>query len=69
MADRSALTSKTIVSGNMGSMHFRTQGESEGGTETVPDVFPVISEDSHGKPPGELGVDVESAIDFHHEKV
>jgi hypothetical protein len=69
VADQSALTSKTIVSGNMGSMHFRTQGESGRGTKTVPDVFPVISDDSHGKPPGELGVEVESTINFHHEKV
>jgi hypothetical protein len=67
VADQSALTSKTIVSGNMGSLHFRTQGGSEGGTETIPDVYP--SESLQGKPPGEFHSGVESAIEFHQEKV
>ena len=39
VANQSALTSKTIVSGNTGSMHFISRGESTGGNiETVPDV-------------------------------
>jgi len=39
VANQSALTSKTIVSGHIGSMRFKSQGESTGGNiETIPDV-------------------------------
>lgn len=39
VANQSALTSKTIVSENVGSMQFRTQGESTtDNTESIPDV-------------------------------
>jgi len=39
VANQSALTSKTIVSGNIGSIRFVSQGESTGGNiETIPDI-------------------------------
>lgn len=70
VADQSALTSKAVASGNVGSMHFRTQGESTtGNIETIPGVSPVDSEDAFGKARGEFGVGVQTPIDFHSDKV
>lgn len=49
VADRRALTSETIVSVNIGSMHFRSQGKStEVGNETLPDEHPVSAVGAHG---------------------
>jgi hypothetical protein len=69
VANQSALTSKAVASGNIGSMHFKSRGESTtGGIETIPDVYPTDSE-SDGKTPTDLRVGVETAIDFHCDKV
>lgn len=40
VANKSALTSKSIVSGNISSLHFDAQGESTTGDETVTDMPP-----------------------------
>ena len=60
VANRTAITSKAIVSGNIGSMRFESQGnESTDGGVTVPDGDPVGSVKADGENTGELGVVIE----------
>jgi hypothetical protein len=59
VADRRALTSETIVSGNLGSIHFRSQGKSTVDDETPPDEHPVSSTDAHRETSQELGAGAE----------
>ena len=58
VADRRALTSETIVSGNIGSIHFRSDERETESSETLPDQSPVGSVDASGETPG-----VEATID------
>jgi hypothetical protein len=69
VANRSALTSSTIVSGNVGSIHFRSHGKSTGENVTLPDDHSVSSVNAYEGAPGALGVGVERAIDLPHDKV
>ena len=68
VANRSALTSETIVTGNIGSFHARTR-ELTGGSDIPSRVYPVGLADEHEKVSGELGVGVgmETTIDFHRD--
>lgn len=50
VANQSALTNKTIVSGDIGSIHFR-QGKSNGGSGTLPGGQPTSSVDTDGESP------------------
>lgn len=64
VADRRALTSETIVTGNIGSIHFRSQGKSTVGNETLPDDHPASSTDTREETSRELGTGPgESAIE------
>ena len=63
VADRRVLTSEIIVSGNIGSIHFRSEGKSTVGNGSFPDGGPVGSTDVHGETPQELGPGTEIAIE------
>jgi hypothetical protein len=69
VANRKAFTSETIVTGRTSSMNFRNQGESTGGSGTLPGGYPKFSADKHRMNSGELGIGVETTIDFHQDKV
>jgi hypothetical protein len=56
VANRRAVTSETIVSGNIGSLQFRSHGSAMGGSETLPEESPVSSTDAGGETPSRLGV-------------
>ena len=57
VADRRALTSETIASGSVGSIHRMSNGgATEGDSETLPDDSHVSSVDADGETPGGLGV-------------
>lgn len=67
IADRSAITSDNSTSGSSGSNQFMSQGESTSSNEIPPDESPAGSVDAPGKTPGELGVEVEIAVDVHRD--
>jgi len=69
VANRSALTSNTIVSGNMASIQFRSEGKSTNGNVALPDEHSVGSMDAYEGALGELGVGIEKATDLPHDKV
>lgn len=57
VANRRALTSEAIATGNMSSIHFGNRGvESASGDGTLPGGHPASSTDVYGKTPGEPGV-------------
>ena len=59
VANRTALTSKSITPGNIGSIHFRSGGVSTGG-ETLPDGHPVSRMETNGEDSGEFGGGLET---------
>lgn len=62
VANQTALTREAIVSGNIGSIHFKSQGIStDGGNVTIADEDPKSSVDTGRENPGELGVGAEIA--------
>lgn len=63
VANRRALTSEAVVSGNIDSIHFRSQGKSTSGDETLSDGHPMSSVDHDGETSGELGIGVETGIE------
>ena len=63
VANRTALTSDTVVSGNVGSIHFRSHGKSTDEGGTLPDGNTVASTDAREDTPGELGDAIEATID------
>ena len=63
VADRRALTSETIVSGNLGSIHFRSQGKSTVGNGPLRDEHPVSSADTHRGISQDLDPGAETAIE------
>ena len=64
MANRTALTSEAVASGNIGSIRFMSQGESMGGDRTLSDGSPIHSaSDEHGEDPGERNTGTENAIE------
>lgn len=65
VANRSALTNNSIVSGNLnlGSIRFGGQGKSTGANRTLSDGFPVSSMEMNAETSGELGVRVETIVD------
>lgn len=52
VSNRSALTSDTIISGNVGSMQFEGEGESTSGNGTLPDEY--STEGDGGTPVAEV---------------
>ena len=68
VANRSALTSNSVVSGKPSSIHFMSRETwTDGGT--VPGRHPASWIDAHGKSSGELGVVVERTIDLRRDTV
>jgi hypothetical protein len=64
VANKRALTSETVVSGNIGSMHFKSQERSAmTGSETVSGGVPVSSLDASGETTVEYSDRDETAID------
>jgi hypothetical protein len=64
VANRSALTRETIVSGNIGSIHFKSEEKSADGDWTLPDGNHAMdSTETNGGTPDELGAGGENAID------
>ena len=70
VANRSALTSETIVTGHLGTFHARTR-ELTGGSDIPSRAHPVDLTEKHEKLPGELGVGVgiETTIDFYRDSM
>lgn len=70
VADQSALTSNTIVSGNNRPFAFRSPGKSTGGSGTLPGGYPMSSVDMYGKTSGDQpGLVFERTIDLRRDKV
>jgi len=69
VANRSALTSDTIVTGNISSFHVGSRRESTGGDRALTDVYPMSSTDNHGKIASELGIAGETKIGLHRDGV
>ena len=63
VANRTALTSDTVVSGNLGSIRFRSQGKSTESDGTVLDGVPLGSMEMNGEVLGEGSVGVGGAIE------
>ena len=59
VADQTAVTSNALTSGNVGSIHFKSRGESTVGNGILGDGDPMSSMDTDGEIPGELGIGVE----------
>ena len=57
VANRTALTSETVLSGNVGTIHFRSEGTSmnDSGTVTIPGEDPMCSVDADGVTADEPG--------------
>lgn len=69
VANQSALTSNTLVSGNA---RFRSQSKSSSVGGTLPGEFRLSSVDTYQKSSSDqfqVGVGVETTIDLHHDKV
>jgi hypothetical protein len=60
VANRTALTSDTMISGGGPSIYF---GKSMGGSETLPDAHPMSSIGTSGETPGQLSGEAETTID------
>jgi len=69
VANQSALTTNTIISGHVPSLSLRGRGKSLGSSGTLSGEYHMGSADKRGKSSGELGVEVETTIDFHRDKV
>ena len=63
VANRRALTSEAVASGNVGSIRFKGPGESMDDDGTLSDGRPMSSTDLDGETTGELAVGVQSAIE------
>ena len=63
VANRTAVTSEAVASGNIGSIRFRSQRESTDGIVTLPDGGPVGSVSTNGDNSGEFGGGIETGIE------
>ena len=68
VANRTALTSETVASGNIGSIRFRSQGESTGMDGTLSDGNPRVysasgPDTTRGETPGEFDTGDENTIE------
>ena len=58
------MTKHTIASGDLGSIHFVSQGDSEGGDRSLHDKNPTSLEDGHRESSsGQLGIGAENVIE------
>ena len=69
VANKSALTSKSLVSGRMSTFKARSREELTDGSGAVPSGGPASSADERGTNAGEPGVGVETTNDSHREEV
>jgi len=69
VANQSALTSDAVTTGPVGSIHFRSRGESTSGDGPLPVTRPMDLANKFGKDSGELGVGVETTIHFSRGEV
>ena len=72
VANKSALTKNTMVSGRLGSVKSRSQGRSMGGSGALPGGDPISPADEHEMNSGEAGAGVEifeTAIDSHRDQI
>ena len=69
VANRSALTKKTLVSGRLSSFKTRSRGELAGDNGATPGGDFVSSVNIRGVDSGKLGVVVGAATDSHRNKV
>ena len=61
VADRRALTKESVPSWNIGSIHFKSQGDSSTvGDEVPPNGDPMCSMDAHREAFGESGIEAET---------
>ena len=63
VANRTAITKDTMGSGNISSLHFRSQGKSTVGNGIPAGVDPMNSIDANGETPSELHTGVENTIE------
>ena len=69
VADKSALTSDTVVSGHLCSFKAKNRGELTGGSVALPNGNPMDSTDRIGKDSDEHEVGVETMVDFHRDEI
>ena len=69
VANKSALTSKSLASGRLSAFKARSRGELTDGSGAVPSGDPASSADERGTNSGEPGVGVETTNDSHREEV
>ena len=69
VANRCALTSNTIVTGNIGSLHASSSEESTGGSCVFPDAYPTCSDDHHRRGTSDLGIAVETRVNPQDSRV
>ena len=69
VANKSALTNKSLVSGHLSSFKARSQGELTGRSGVISDRDPASSVDGDETNTGELGVGVETTNDSDREEV
>ena len=67
VADKSALTSDTVVSGHLGSFRARNREELTDVSAALSVNDPISSSDRNGENSGELWVGAETTIDFHQD--
>ena len=67
VANQRALTSKSFATGSISSIDFRSRGRTTGGSEIIPDVYPVSSVGRYGRSPNELDIWVETTIDLRQD--
>lgn len=69
IANKSALTSNTLVPGRISTLKVESRGESTGGSGNVPGGDPASPVGECGVSTGELGVEAETTADPHREEV
>ena len=67
VANQSALTSSTVVTGPNVSFHVGSRMESTRDSCVLPGGHPTCPSDKHEGGSGEIGLEVETTIDFHRD--
>ena len=67
VADRNTLIGNAVATGNTSSFKIGSQRESKGSGGSLPSDYPMDPVGKFGEGSGELGIRVETAIDFHRD--
>jgi len=67
VADQSALMSKSVTTGNISSINFRSRGRTTGGSGIASDKYPVNPVGRYGRSSNELDIWVETMIDLRQD--